>query len=118
MADWPAPAASAASTAPVGSTSSGGKGPAPGAPLIEQPNGLPPQQPWAAAGPAGSLGPTRGLAGGFFDQLRKSFNQEVEKNKEFKESLSKLKVRVCVRVWVCMCVCMYGSCRWCPTFRV
>lgn len=78
------------------------------------------QQPWAAAGPAGSLGPTRGLAGGFFDQLRKSFNQEVEKNKEFKESLSKLKVRVCVRVrvWVCMCVCMYGSCRWCPTFRV
>lgn len=41
------------------------------------------------------MGPTRGLAGGFFDQLRQSFKQEVEKNKEFKESLSKLKVCAC-----------------------
>jgi len=31
------------------------------------------------------------MAGGFFDQLKKSFNQEVEQNKEFKESLSKLR---------------------------
>jgi len=35
----------------------------------------------------------RGLAGGFFDQLWQSFKQEADKNKEFKESLSKLKVR-------------------------
>lgn len=43
--------------------------------------------------PRASVGPVRGMAGGFFDQLRRSFKQEVEKNKEFKESLSKLKVR-------------------------
>lgn len=39
----------------------------------------------------GLLGARRTLAGGFFDQLRKSFNKEVEQNKEFKESLSKLR---------------------------
>jgi len=37
------------------------------------------------------LGARRTMAGGFFDQLKKSFNQEVEQNKEFKESLSKLR---------------------------
>ncbi len=35
--------------------------------------------------------PHRAFAGGFFDQLKKSFNKEVERNKEFKESLSKLR---------------------------
>lgn len=38
-----------------------------------------------------SLGARRTMAGGFFDQLKKSFNKEVEQNKEFKESLSKLR---------------------------
>ena len=73
-----------------------------------------PAQPWAA-GPAGSLGAARGLAGGFFDQLRQSFKQEVEKNKEFKESLNKLKVRTfCGPVWggdICL---PYLRC--CPDF--
>jgi hypothetical protein len=35
----------------------------------------------------------RSLAGrGFFDQLKDTFKKEVEQNKEFKESLAKLKV--------------------------
>lgn len=37
------------------------------------------------------LGARRTMAGGFFDKLKKSFDKEVEQNKEFKESLSKLR---------------------------
>jgi hypothetical protein len=46
--------------------------------------------------PAGHLwvtGGTRGLAGGFFDELKKSFRKEAEQNKEFQESLRRLRVR-------------------------
>lgn len=56
--------------------------------LLLQQQGLTPPAPGSISNLSGAR---RALAGGFFDQLKKSFNKEVEQNKEFKESLSKLR---------------------------
>lgn len=63
----------------------------------------------AAYGPMGAG--ARHLS--FFSELKKSFQKEVEQNKEFRESLNKLKVLSRTRLWLrSLEATMPDACNW------